>query len=79
MLFRSNELETDASSNIYIAGSNTPQKFDSKATLLASGKLNSVEISSGGLALYGNAIYVGAGAFDSKGEMTLYLSKYNNQ
>lgn len=74
-----NELETDASGNIYIAGSNTPQKFDSKATLLASGKLNSVEISSGGLALYGNAIYVGAGAFDSKGEMTLYLSKYNNQ
>jgi hypothetical protein len=74
-----NELETDASGNIYVAGNNTPQKFDSKAALLASGTMNAVDVTSGGLALYGNAIYVGAGAFDSKGKMKLYLSKYNNQ
>ena len=74
-----NELETDAAGNIYVAGNNTPQKFDSKATLLASGALSAVDVTSGGLALYGNAIYVGAGAFDSQGRMKLYMSKYDNK
>lgn len=72
-----NELMTDSAGNIYVTGSNSPQKFDSKGTLLGSGRMNSADITSGGLALYGSSIYVGAGVFQN-GKMKLYLSKYSN-
>jgi hypothetical protein len=72
-----NELMTDSANNIYVTGSNSPQKFDSKGALLGSGRMNSADITSGGLALYGSSIYVGAGVFQN-GRMKLYLSKYSN-
>jgi hypothetical protein len=72
-------LEVDSKGGIYVVGSNTPQKFDSTGTLLANGKIGgSTEVTSGGLAVTADSIYVGAGAFNNN-NMKMYVSRYANQ
>ena len=72
-------LEVDSKGAIYVVGSNTPQKFDSTGTLLANGKIGgSTEVTSGGLAVTADSIYVGAGAFNNS-NMKMYVSRYANQ
>ncbi|MBK7300861.1 MAG: hypothetical protein IPI79_11305 [Moraxellaceae bacterium] len=47
--------------------------------LLANGKIGgSTEVTSGGLAVTADSIYVGAGAFNNS-NMKMYVSRYANQ
>ena len=73
------EMVVDSKGGIYVVGNNKPQKFDNTATLLANGTMpSSADISSGGLAVTADSIYVGAGVFKNN-DMKMYVSRYTNQ
>ena len=73
------KMVVDSKGGIYVVGNNKPQKFDNTATLLANGTMpSSADISSGGVAVTADSIYVGAGLFQNN-DMKMYVSRYANQ
>lgn len=74
-----NELQVDDKGNIYVAGEATPQKFDANLTLLAEGSIPSeTSVTSGGLVVTADSIYVNAGA-KNNGTMQFYSARYENK
>lgn len=74
-----NEMQVDAKGNIYVVGEATPQKFDANLTLLAEGSIPSdVSVTSGGLVVTADSIYVNAGAAKD-GTMRFYSARYENK
>lgn len=74
-----NEMQVDDKGNIYVAGEATPQKFDANLTLLAEGRIpTEADVTSGGLLVTADSIYVNAGA-KQNGTMQFYSARYENK